>query len=422
MTVTENVRVQGELRIAYEMLGDPRSVAMETTISIMNRNALTWEDPRVLASFASPNDPAVLDASKFVAGAVRSKTRAEMDSNLQYAIGIYEGLRLSGIAWAEDPQSPYARLRGKPGEVDYIQYPYQTLAYRGGDSDSIAVLYAAELESIGVPAALIPLKDEVLVAFKLSSDELTAKRKFTNPDDFIFMDGEAWLPVSGTVLREGFLRAWSKGAAAAKADPEVAKQFFKLSDAWKRYSPAGVPGVTASARKPTAEQVQAAFDNALSLVVAKEVGPRAEQMRASFGAKGGTGLQRNRLGVLYAQYGMYAEALAEFQASAVLGYAKAAINIGNVAFLAGDFATAAAWFEKSLDTYPTDAAALVGLARSLYELDRFDEADGYFKKATSQSPEVGVRYGYLSARVGDSAGRASAVMDKGGGMLWNEDE
>jgi tetratricopeptide (TPR) repeat protein len=158
------------------------------------------------------------------------------------------------------------------------------------------------------------------------------------------------------------------------------------------------------------------------LVVAKEVGPRAEQMRASFGAKGGTGLQRNRLGVLYAQYGMYAEALAEFQTSAALGYAKAAINIGNVAFLAGDYPTAAAWFQKSLDAYPTDAAALIGLARSLYELDRFDEADAYFKKATSQSPDVGVRYGYLSARVGDSAGRASAVMDKGGGMLWNEDE
>ena len=32
------------------------------------------------------------------------------------------------------------------------------------------------------------------------------------------------------------------------------------------------------------DQVRAAFDNAVSLVVAKEVNPRAQRMRASFGA------------------------------------------------------------------------------------------------------------------------------------------
>lgn len=420
MTVTENVRVRGEVRIVYTLLGQPRSAAAETTISIMNRNALTWKDPAILASFVSPNDPAVLDTSKFLAGVVRARARTELDSNLQYALGVFEGLRLSGLAWSADPQTPYSKMNGQKAEVDYVQYPYQTLAYRSGDSDDLAALYAAELESIGVPAGLLPLDGEVLAAFKMSRNEQNTKSSFSDSGDFIFIDGEAWVPVRVTMLREGFLRAWSEGAALIKANPAARARFYRISDAWRTFPPAGVPGIQAATKKPSEDQVRAAFDNAVSLVVAKEVNPRAQRMRASFGAGGGDGRQRNSLGVLFARYGMYAEALAEFQASAKLGYDKAAVNIGNVAFLMADWKTAAAWFEKASKDNPDDVAAIIGLARSLYELDRYDEADALFRKATMILPELAERYGYLSARLTGTAARASAVMDRGGGMLWDE--
>ena len=420
MAVTENVRVRGEIRILYTLLGESRTAKAETTISILNRNSLTWSDPKILASFVSPNDPAVLDSSKFVAGVVRSRARTELDSNLQYALGIFEGLRLTGIAWAADPQTPYVKLRASSTEVDYVQYPFQTLAYRGGDSDDLAVLYAAELESIGVSAALIPLNGEVLAAFKMSHEEAATKTSFSDSGDFLFIDGEAWVPVRVSLLREGFLRAWSEGSALVKANADSRDRFYRLSDAWRRYPPAGVPGIQSTARKPSEEQVRAAFDNAVSLVVAKEVLPRAQRMRASFDADGGNGRQRNSLGVLYARYGMYPEALAEFQASARLGYDKAAVNIGNVAFLMADYKTAAAWFEKATSASPSDVSAIIGLARSLYELDRYDEADELFRKAANIVPELAERYGYLSARLTGSTARASAVMDRGGGMLWDE--
>ncbi len=420
MSITENVRVRGEVTIAYTLLGEPRRASAETTISILNRNALTWGDPRILASFVSPNDPAVLDSSKFLAGVIRSRARTELDSNLQYALGVFEGLRLSGIAWSADPQTPYSRMRAAPEDVDYVQYPYQTIAYRGGDSDDIAALYAAELESIGIPAALIPLSGEVLVAFKMSGGESTTKGSFANSSDFIFVDGEAWAPVRVSLLREGFLRAWSDGAALVKASADARDRFFRVTEAWRRYPPAGVPGIPAATRKPSEEQVRAAFDNAVSLVVAKEVAPRAERMRLSFGSDGGTGRQRNSLGVLYARYGMYAEALAEFQAAAAQGYQAASVNIGNVAFLTGDYKTAAAWFERAAEERPEDVSAIIGLARSLYELDRYEEADEMFRRATDYMPELAERYGYLSARLTGTTARASAVMERGGGMLWDE--
>jgi len=229
------------------------------------------------------------------------------------------------------------------------------------------------------------------------------------------------VPVRASMLREGFLRAWSEGAALVKSTADARDKFYRLTDAWRDFPPAGVPGIEAATKKPSEEQVRAAFDNAVSLVVAKEVLPRAERMRLSFGADGGSGRQRNSLGVLYARYGMYAEALVEFQAAAKLAYDKAAVNIGNVAFLMADYETAALWFEKATGENPSDVAAIIGLARSLYELDRYDEADVLFRKATDFLPELAERYGYLSAKLTGSTARASAVMDRGGGMLWDED-
>ena len=420
MGITENVRVRGEIRIIYELLGEARSARAETTVSLLHRNALNWQDPQILASFVSPNDPAVLDSSKFIAGVVRSRARQELDSNLQYALGIFEGFRLSGIAWAADPQTPYARIRQNPSAVDYVQYPHQTLAYRSGDTDEIAVLFAAGLESVGVPAALLTLDTEVIAAFKMSRNESTTRGTFSEAGDFMFIEDEAWVPIRVSMLREGFLRAWSEGAKVVRETEGARDRFFRLTDAWQLYPPAGVPDIPASTQKPQEAQVRAAFDSVVSLVIAKEVVPRAERMKLGFGGDGGTGRQRNSLGVLYARYGMYPEALAEFQAAAALGNEATTINIGNIAFLMGDYQTASAWFEKAMEGNPSNAGAVIGLARSLYELDRFDEADRMFRRAVLLMPELAERYGYLSARLTGSASRASAVMERGGDMVWND--
>ncbi len=421
MTVAENVKVPGRIIIVYELLGEKRQAAAETTISILNRNALTWEDPAILASFASPNDPAVLDSSKYLAGIVRSRARVEIDSQLQYGLGLFEGLRLSGIAWAADPQTPYARMRGDGKGLDYVQYPYQTLAYRGGDSDDIAVLLASELESVGIPAALIPLEQEVLAAFRLSRDEAEIRRALPDAGDFLFAGGEAWVPLRVTLFRDGFLRAWSEGAALIRENPAARESFFRVAEAWRRYPPVGVPGISPVTRKPSEEQVRSAFESTIALVVAKEIGPREKALRAAFGPEGGTGKQHNSLGVLYARYGLYAEALAEFKAAEARGFLGASVNLGNVAYLLGDFTAAAAWFEKSAAERPGHLASIIGLARALYELDRFEEADSFFQKAVELDPKTAETYGYLSARISGSSARASAAADRGGSMVWDEE-
>lgn len=420
MDVTEDLRVSGQVRIVYDLLGEERVSTAETTVTILHRNSLQWTEERMLAAFVSPNDPAVLELSKYMAGIVRANALSEIDPNLQYALGLFEGFRLLGLSWGPDPQTPFVQTHASPDAIDYVQYPYQTLAYRGGDSDDLAVVYAAALESIGVPSALIVTSDEVLVAFQMSRNAEATRGMFLNADDFLFIDDHAWVPVRMSMLREGFLQAWNGGAGVAAADAAFGDRLFTVADAWASYPPPGVPDVSADTEKPGEAQLVNAFSNVVNLVVLREVTPRVAALRESFGEDGGNGRQRNFLGITYARYGMYQEALTEFQAALELGYGRATVNTGNVAYLLGDYEAAVQWYTTAVERSPDDSLALIGLARALYELDRFDEADEYFQMATDVQPSLGDRYSYLSARLTGSEARASAATERSGDMLWNE--
>jgi hypothetical protein len=424
LAFTESTKVQAEVLVRYKLL----NAAMESTESVAlrfnHRNAITWADPRMAAAFVSPNDPAMLDLSKYLAGLIRDRVRPEIDKNLQYGMGIFEGLRLSGIVWSADPSTPYKEFRGSPDRLDYLQYPYQTLAYKGGDSDDVAVLCAAALESVGLGSALVPLPDEMLVAFSLSTSEAQAQASLTSAPDLVYVGEKAWVPLQVSLIREGFLRAWQGGAKKwREAETRGAlPELVVVADAWKVFSPVGLPDVDFRPPKPSEDQVALAFDNVLGRFVAKEIEPKVKKLLVGMG-NGGDAKQRNNLGILYARYGLLDEAKAEFEVAASKGYSPAYTNLANVAFLKKDFETAARWFEEALKLQPNNKAALIGLARARYELDAYAEADDLFGRVKAVDPALAERYAYLSSTVDGSATRASsAAADRGGAMSWSDED
>lgn len=424
LAFTENTKIQAEVVVRYKMLGTAMESKDSIALRFNHRNAMTWADPRIAAAFVSPNDPAMLDLSKYLAGLVRERARPEIDKNLQYGMGIFEGLRLSGVVWSADPSTPYKDFRGSADKLDYIQYPYQTLAYKSGDTDDISVLCAEALESVGLGSALIPLADEMLVAFPLSTSEARAKSSLTSALDFIYVNDQAWVPLQVSLIREGFLRAWLGGAKkwreaeAAGASP----QLIVVADAWKAFPAVGLPAVDFRPPKPTEEQVALAFENVLGRFVAREIEPKAKKLLAEMGSEGSP-KQRNDLGILYARYGLLDQAKTEFQKASTQGFIPSYTNLANVAFLQKDFETAARWFEAALKLKPDSKAAMIGLARSRYELDAYAEADDLFGRVKSIDPALAERYAYLSSKVDGSATRASsAAADRGGAMSWSEEE
>ncbi|MFA6506469.1 MAG: tetratricopeptide repeat protein [Treponemataceae bacterium] len=420
---TESSKAQGEFIVTYRLLDTRIEKSFSTSVSFNHRNAVNWKDPRAVAAFASPNDTAVLDLSKFVAGLVRDRLRPDIDHALQYGMGIFEGLRLTGLAYATDPSAPYKECRNDVGRTDYVQYPYQTFAYKGGDSDDLSLLYIAALSSVGLETAFLPLPDKAYAAFALQASENEARRFFADPSLFAWKDEKAWVIVDTSRLREGFLAAWRAGADAwnASVSAKATDGFFTMTDAWKEFKPVGVGSPDTKVVKPREDRLELAFENVLGRFVSMELAPRIERIRTEMGAAGGTARQLNSLGILYARFGLYKEAKETFAKSVEKGSRTAVINLANVVFLLKDYEEAARLYSETLKEDPENKNALLGLARSRYELDAYADADELFARVNKVDPAFAAKYAYLSSRIGTGTSRAASA-DREGSVPWQDAE
>jgi len=372
MNFTEDGKIPGEITVTYRLLGAERDSAKSVVIPVYNRNTMKWIDSAELASFISPNSPEVLDYSKFVAGVARGNLRSALNRNMQFAMYAFEALKVSGIAWSGDDVTPYTEFRSDPTKLDYIQYPFQTLQYGSGDYDDIGLLYAALLESTGIETALIPLRDDFVVAFSLGISPDAASSLFDSLDRLLLIYCNAWMPVSFRSMKEGFVNAWYGGIAnlseAINAGESV--DLVNLRDAWNRYPPAAIKTSGAVAEKPSETLLQKSVDTDLLRYIASEFGPKIQALRAKINTSGGDDSLYNQLGLLYVRAGLYEDAKTEFQKSVNRGSLSANVNLGNLAMLERDYETAKKWFSQALKIDPQNRIARTGLDRVNSELEQ----------------------------------------------------
>jgi tetratricopeptide (TPR) repeat protein len=360
---SENGRIPGQVIVEYELLGSGRTANSTAVVEVYNRNSFRWNDSRSLAVFISPSAPEVLDYSKYIVGIARNHLRTGLNRNMQFAVFLYEGLRAGGIRDAPDMETPYAASHGDRETVDYLQFPFQTLAYRSGDVDDLGLLYAAALEAAGIGAALIPLADDFVIAFSLEMDEKTAAGFFDNMDNLLILNGEAWLPVGFRSFREGFVNSWYSAvndigaAVAAGGNPDI----IMLREAWQSYPPAALSVEEAQFDKPPEANVVRLVEIGMLRYIAAEFGPKIRRTQETITAGRGTPSLYNQLGLFYVRSGLYEEAKAEYRRSAAMGSAAAMVNLGNLAWMERDAETASRWYGEALAADPANRAAANGL-------------------------------------------------------------
>lgn len=417
LQITQGTDAKGEIIVKYSYLGSDRESRVPIDFRMHHRNAITWSDDRRAAAFVSPTNPAALWFSKYAAGIVRDRLRGDVNKPLQYAIGMFEAERLYGLNYVVVPANDYSVKHGLKDYIDSVQFPHQTLTNRGGDCSDLAILFTTLMQTVGVKAAFITIPGHIFAAFDTGLGEAEAKAEFYDPNLLIYREGEAWIPVEITMVKDGFIKAW-RVAAKEWADNQRAgtAAFYTLSDCWKVYPPAAFPGVNPRFVLPADTDTAVAFDGALDRFVAREIEPRVQSLQAEVaGAK--PEQRANELGILYARYGMLKESWKQFSDSAKTGYQLAWTNLASVAFLRKDFKLALSYYQYSYGLDASDDNALLGKARCEYELEDFDASDADYAVLKARNPSLAGRFAYLASIFGGE-GRAWSLADRASSTTW----
>jgi len=371
LNFTENGKMPGEVIVTYDLLGSGRVTPVTVVVDVLNRNTMRWTDLSAVAAFISPNSPEVLDLSKYLVGIARDRLRSGLNRNMQFAMYLYEGLRSGNLAWSHDSTTPYTEYHLDPAKLDYVQYPFQTLAYGSGDYDDLGILYAALLESVGIKTAIIPMAGDFVVLFSLGITPEEASGLFSSADNYMEMEEEVWIPLSLAVFREGFMNSWYNAmnelGPALRGEESV--ELILLQTAWQSYPPSGIAGKEAQFEKPAEETVVKAVETVMMRYITAEFGPKIKAIQERIRSEGGTSSLFGELGLLYVRAGMYPEAKGEYKKAAKMGSVPAMINLGNIALLERDYKTAESWFKQALAEQPESKAARQGLEKARGELE-----------------------------------------------------
>jgi hypothetical protein len=266
LDLTGDTTANALIAIEYLCLGSKKRSDFLARFPVYHRNAMSWDDDRRAASFVSSRDPAAVLFARYAASVIRDSLDKDVPPDVQYALGLFAALDAYGINYVVDPASSYIEKSEDASALDTLNYPYQSLAYRGGDCDDLAILFCSMLEVLGIPTAFITIPGHIYMAF----DPGAAAGDWISHGDtrsrLVEHEGRLWLPVEITIPRQGFSRAWRIGLENWQAAGKEAR-LYPMGDNWKAYPPVSVPGAgDEMPDMPDEETLLRAFKRALNEV------------------------------------------------------------------------------------------------------------------------------------------------------------
>jgi hypothetical protein len=243
LDLTENINANTLITVDYKNLGSEKTVSFPAQMTIYHRNAMSWDDDRRAASFVSAKDPASSYFANFTAHAAERFLRenpsrfATIPKNILLAAALFETLNLYGINYVIDPSSSVIELSENASALDSLNYPYQTLFYRGGDCDDLSILFCSLLETLGIETAFVTIPGHIYCAFDIGVKE---GEGWGVGGAVIEHEGRLWLPVEITLPRGGFLNAVQVGSREWQT--AINGDLYPMHDSWDLYRSVSVPG------------------------------------------------------------------------------------------------------------------------------------------------------------------------------------
>ncbi len=417
LQTTERTKTQARVDVEYILKGQVQHQSLVQSIPILDRNATTWSDDRRAAAFVTTKDPAVLTFSKNVNSMVKGRIEGAVNPNLLTAIAFFQALQLYGLTYSQDP---IPTLTANKQVADYIQFPRQTLQYKGGKCSDFSVLYSALLESMGIETAFITIPGHIFMAFSTGVSPDEARKAFSRADDLIFRNEKCWIPVEVTESA-GFLQAWQDGAKEWRENLSRNQAgFYPLHDAWQLYAPVGLPGTEVIVTLPPSEKIVSAYQSETGKFIDQEIFPRVAGLRSQISKAQDPRKPSNALGVLYARYGQYDRAQKEFEKLlAKEEYVPALLNAGNILYLSDQKEKALDYFNRAYARDPENPRVLLAVAKASHDLEDYFRVRKVFAALKERDPDLAMQFAYLDLK-GEEATRAANVAGVGGVVVWEE--
>jgi tetratricopeptide (TPR) repeat protein len=370
------------------------------SIKIENRNAMTWDDDKKAAAFVTAKDPAILKFAKNIVGATRDTGSKAINTNFRYAFALFEALRLYNINYIIDPSTPFAEFSKQEMAIDFLQFPRQTMEYKAGDCDDLSILYTSLLEAIGIETAFLTIPGHIFMAFSTDINETKGKKLFSNPENLIFKDGKTWVPVEITMIQKGFLKAWETGAKEWRdGESKDVTGFHSIHEAWKLYEPVGFASDDKDIPVPGIEELTEIYVAELQGFIEKDIEGRVKKLRADIKRSKNPEKLINKLGVLYAKYGLLDKAEAEFRkVTKSRDNFSALINLANIYYIQANFEKAVEYYTMAYKQKPKHAVVLIGLAKAYYEMENYSSVKQYYEELEGVSKELAKKYAYLASK------------------------
>jgi hypothetical protein len=224
--------IQPEVFVTYEQEREIKRVVKQLpSLYVLGRNKMTWEDPRRIATFVTPEHSDVIEFGNRAITEFRQRRDDVFDrcKALGTAMIMFDAVGKYGVSYNPDQTTPFYKIASDTAHMrtifDTIKFPTETFQSKLGDCDDVTVLFSSLLEQQNIPTALLdvfdPVWGHVYMMFDtgLTPDEAMQTGLFADEREFVVWADSAadnpqvhaWVPVETTMYGHTFMDAWKAG-------------------------------------------------------------------------------------------------------------------------------------------------------------------------------------------------------------------
>jgi len=392
LDIDEDTGVQVEVKLSFVREGRNDNISVTRPMTIYGKNAIVWNNPEMIGSFVTPKDDSLRDFIRQIINRYKP-ARGPLSENLVTAMTVFDVLSAYGVKYNVDPNNPYSDL--KSGEIDYVQFPRESLKLKSGDCDDLSVLLSASLENLGIETALLDVPGHLLMMFNTTISEQDQALISAQSDLLAIRDGEIWIPIEATMLAINFEEAWAEGARKYHEHLNAGSlNVIYLKDAWQTYPPVTLAKASYELALPDRESVMPIIEREHRFLLEKGLTRLVGPYRAMIENNPLDTISRMQVAIIYARYGLDNQAIIELDNILEIDSSDSAVynNRGNIYLLRGDYQRAYEAYAHAERLDAIDPGIKLNLSLALYQGGERIKAQEKFAQAVQLDQAIAQNY------------------------------